>query len=67
MQVQHVRSERDILARSNNIWVVKLFYSFQGELWVAVTARILTTLARALVDHANLYLVMEFVPGGNLE
>lgn len=45
-QIAHARAERDILARANSQWVVKMFYSFQ--------------------DLQNLYLVMEFVPGGDL-
>lgn len=28
-QVAHVRAERDILAEASNIWVVRMFYSFQ--------------------------------------
>jgi len=45
-QVAHVRAERDILAESDNSWVVKMYYSFQ--------------------DLVCLYLVMEFLPGGDL-
>jgi serine/threonine kinase 38 len=45
-QTLHVRAERDILARSNNPWIVQLLYSFQ--------------------DENNLYLAMEFLPGGDL-
>lgn len=45
-QVAHVRAERDILAESDNPWVVKMYYSFQ--------------------DIQSLYLVMEFLPGGDL-
>ena len=28
-QIAHARAERDILARANSQWVVKMFYSFQ--------------------------------------
>jgi serine/threonine protein kinase len=45
-QVQHIRAERDVLALSDNQWVVKLHFSFQ--------------------DEKNLYLVMEYLPGGDL-
>ncbi|EGC28962.1 hypothetical protein DICPUDRAFT_51572 [Dictyostelium purpureum] len=50
-QTVHVRSERDILADSNNIhgsnpWIVSLYYSFQ--------------------DANYLYLIMEYVPGGDM-
>ena len=41
-----MRAERDILAESDNSWVVKMYYSFQ--------------------DVQSLYLVMEFLPGGDL-
>ena len=27
-QINHVRDERDVLARSNNQWIVELLYSF---------------------------------------
>ena len=29
LQVAHVRAERDVLAESDNPWIVKMFYSFQ--------------------------------------
>lgn len=45
-QVNHVKAERDILASSNNQWIVDLKYSFQ--------------------DEKFLYLVMEFLQGGDL-
>lgn len=45
-QLAHVRAERDILAQSNNPWVVQLYYSFQ--------------------DSKYLYLIMEFLPGGDM-
>nr|CAB3266654.1 serine/threonine-protein kinase 38-like [Phallusia mammillata] len=45
-QVAHVRAERDILVEAENLWVVKMFYSFQ--------------------DPYNLYLIMEFLPGGDM-
>ena len=28
-QVAHVRAERDVLAESDNPWIVKMYYSFQ--------------------------------------
>ncbi|PAA71927.1 hypothetical protein BOX15_Mlig025666g1, partial [Macrostomum lignano] len=45
-QIAHARAERDILVKADNVWVVKMFYSFQ--------------------DGANLYLVMEFLQGGDM-
>ena len=45
-QVQHVKSERNVLALADNPWVVDLKYSFQ--------------------DEKHLYLVMEYLPGGDL-
>ncbi|KAJ2613860.1 Serine/threonine-protein kinase [Coemansia sp. RSA 1365] len=45
-QLAHVRAERDVLAESDSMWVVQLYFSFQ--------------------DLRNLYLVMEFLPGGDL-
>ena len=31
MQLAHVRAERDLLAESNNPWVVQLYYAFQDQ------------------------------------
>ncbi|CAD8082349.1 unnamed protein product [Paramecium sonneborni] len=45
-QVCHVRAERDLLAASDNAWIVQLKCSFQ--------------------DEKYLYLVMEYLPGGDL-
>jgi len=45
-QIQHIRAERDILAKSQNKWVVDLKYAFQ--------------------DEKHLYLVMEYLPGGDM-
>jgi serine/threonine kinase 38 len=45
-QVQHVKSERNVLALAENPWVVELKCSFQ--------------------DDKYLYLVMEYLPGGDL-
>eukprot|EP00026_Physarum_polycephalum_P003932 Phypoly_transcript_03949.p1 GENE.Phypoly_transcript_03949~~Phypoly_transcript_03949.p1 ORF type:complete len:518 (+),score=108.34 Phypoly_transcript_03949:623-2176(+) len=45
-QVAHVRAERDVLVQANNPWVVKLYSSFQDDLY--------------------LYLVMEYLPGGDM-
>ena len=46
-QLNHVKSERDVLAESaEGLWVVQLFFSFQ--------------------DSQLLYLIMEFLPGGDL-
>eukprot|EP01029_Cantina_marsupialis_P028844 TRINITY_DN778074_c0_g1_i1.p1 TRINITY_DN778074_c0_g1~~TRINITY_DN778074_c0_g1_i1.p1 ORF type:complete len:483 (+),score=131.08 TRINITY_DN778074_c0_g1_i1:151-1599(+) len=45
-RVSHVRAERDVLALSENPWVVSLEYSFQ--------------------DSENLYLIMEYLAGGDL-
>ncbi|MFW6237477.1 MAG: protein kinase domain-containing protein, partial [Desulfosudaceae bacterium] len=45
-QVQHILAERDIMARADNPFVVKMYYAFQSP--------------------RHLYLVMEFVNGGDL-
>ena len=45
-QVEHVRSERNLLAEVNSPYVVTLYYSFQ--------------------DDQFLYLVMEYLPGGDM-
>eukprot|EP00252_Welwitschia_mirabilis_P004484 TRINITY_DN14816_c0_g1_i1.p1 TRINITY_DN14816_c0_g1~~TRINITY_DN14816_c0_g1_i1.p1 ORF type:complete len:545 (+),score=115.30 TRINITY_DN14816_c0_g1_i1:451-2085(+) len=45
-QVEHVRSERNLLAEVDSRCIVKLFYSFQ--------------------DSEYLYLIMEYLPGGDI-
>uniref|UniRef100_A0A0D6QX76 non-specific serine/threonine protein kinase n=1 Tax=Araucaria cunninghamii TaxID=56994 RepID=A0A0D6QX76_ARACU len=45
-QVEHVRSERNLLAEVDSRCIVKLFYSFQ--------------------DTDYLYLIMEYLPGGDI-
>jgi serine/threonine kinase 38 len=45
-QVGHVKSERDLMAKAVNPWIVELHYSFQ--------------------DESYLYLVMDYLPGGDL-
>ncbi|XP_021898597.1 serine/threonine-protein kinase tricorner isoform X2 [Carica papaya] len=45
-QVEHVRSERNLLAEVDSRYIVKLFYSFQ--------------------DSDFLYLIMEYLPGGDI-
>ena len=45
-QLNHIRAERDILAKSKTNWIVDLKSSF--------------------TDFNNLYLVMEYLPGGDL-
>jgi serine/threonine protein kinase len=45
-KVQHIKSERDILAHTQHAFVVKFYYSFQTK--------------------ENLYMVMEYLNGGDL-
>lgn len=45
-QVNHIKSEREVLVRAKNSWIVDLKFSFQ--------------------DDKYLYLVMDFLPGGDL-
>lgn len=45
-QVEHVRSERNLLVEVDSRCIVKLFYSFQ--------------------DSEFLYLIMEYLPGGDI-
>lgn len=45
-QVEHVRSERNLLAEVDSRCIVQLFYSFQ--------------------DSDFLYLIMEYLPGGDI-
>ena len=46
LQIEHILTERDILARTNSPWLVRLLYAFQ--------------------DVENVYLAMEYVPGGDM-
>lgn len=81
-QVDHVKAERNVLAEVDNPFIVRLYYSFQVcgalasildhhgviDLWHAclqVANRILMFSA-ALQDDEFLYLVMEYLPGGDV-
>ena len=56
-QVAHVKAERDVLVEANSEWVVKMFYSFQVPHYTHVLKP---------QDPINLYLIMEFLPGGDM-
>jgi serine/threonine protein kinase len=45
-QVAHIKAERNILAQTQNPFIVKLYYSFKTK--------------------SNLYMVMEYLNGGDL-
>jgi hypothetical protein len=66
-QVVHVKAERDILTESENPWIVTLYYSFQvtsPSLLLQASSTHLTIYMNQ--DERNLYMVMEFLPGGDL-
>ena len=66
-QVAHVRAERDILVEADHQWVVKMYYSFQVRLVMKTTMKVnlmRIEMNSILQDPANLYLIMEFLPGG---
>jgi serine/threonine kinase 38 len=54
-QVAHVRAERDILAKAQNPWIVDRKNTVQGRLF-----------PHSIKDEKYLYLVMEYLPGGDL-
>ncbi|VDN33293.1 unnamed protein product [Gongylonema pulchrum] len=61
-QAAHVKAERDILAEADSKWIVKLYFSFQ----VYFSAFCFTALWRRFQDEQSLYLIMEYVPGGDM-
>ena len=73
-QVEHVKAERNVLAEVHNPYVVKLFYSFQvtfDSLSCSPFANLaysdLHPLTQPVVQDGNyLYLVMEYLPGGDV-
>lgn len=58
-QVAHARAERDILVIAKSDWVVKMYYSFQVN--PILMAELISS-----KDAVNLYLIMEFLPGGDM-
>ena len=81
-QVAHVRAERDILVEADHQWVVKMYYSFQVMMimiamviMMAMIVMMMTTMMMMMMmmmtierlqDEERLYLIMEFLPGGDL-
>lgn len=59
-QVGHVQAERDILAASDNAWVVGLQYSFQDDvnLYMVSKAKILVFVAEKAEDCLPLYVLL---------
>ena len=53
-QILHVRTEKEVLSEAQNDWIVDLKFSFQ------VKINLITK------DDFYLYLVMEYLPGGDL-
>lgn len=41
VQVAHVRAERDVLVQANNPWVVKLYSSFQDDLYLYLVMEVI--------------------------
>jgi serine/threonine protein kinase len=71
-QVQHIRAERDLLSLADNPYVVKLMFSFQVRLLLLLVAFSSSSLIAGwggfcyVQDDLNLYLVMEYLQGGDL-
>ena len=65
-QVSHVKAERDVLVKARNQWIVDLKYSFQVKSICEQTPDLAFALLTLLQDEKNLYLVMEYLAGGDL-
>ena len=80
-QVAHARAERDILVVASSEWVVKMYYSFQvrttaepphppslNAVWVEGRRAHPDGMlgVKTKQDSVNLYLIMEFLPGGDM-
>jgi serine/threonine protein kinase len=73
--VEHVMAERDIMAGNNNSFVVKLYYAFQSEVDTPHRRHVSRVHTHSLtfvlcfvmrVYQKYLYLVMEYLNGGDL-
>jgi serine/threonine kinase 38 len=66
-KVAHVKAERDILseAEDENPWIVTLHYSFQVQYMRQLVPKS-AWLMLCRQDEKNLYLVMDYIPGGDL-
>lgn len=67
-QLNHVMTERNALAASSNPFVVKLFYAFQSKVRDSLHRSLSLSLScrSHVVDQNYLYMVMEYLPGGDL-
>ena len=68
-----MRAERDILVEADHQWVVKMYYSFQVMMamiikMIMITKKMMMMMmtVERLQDEERLYLIMEFLPGGDL-
>ena len=73
-----MRAERDILVEADHQWVVKMYYSFQVMMIMIIMMimmaivvmmmmmMMMTMTIERLQDEERLYLIMEFLPGGDL-
>lgn len=71
-QVAHVRAERDILVEADHQWVVKMYYRYVSpfsDLMANHCVRFDNEVcfsSSSFQDVMNLYLIMEFLPGGDM-
>ena len=68
-QVEHVHAERDVLASAENPRVVTLHYSFQvrqRSLYCCSESTHVANVSSLHQDDDNLYLIMDFLSGGDL-
>ena len=66
-QVAHIKAERDLLVASSECeWLVTLHFSFQGACTLSAHGHMWLSPRRADADSQNLYLAMDFIPGGDV-
>ena len=66
-QVGHIRAERDVLADARDTsWIVQLGLLKICALCVLTVLSFYLSLDYTFQDHRNLYMVMEYLPGGDL-